>query len=93
MQPQANGKNVNITYRIWVKLIYDTYCANQPEWTIPLHILPPELPNYGLIQAPEGWNPMIFDEINLVLPVQQDQIVQDQNLSPPDQMITLPMRV
>ena len=78
VQPTTNGLHVSITYQLSIKLIYDTYCAKEPECCIPLFIQAPELPNFEMVQAPEGWNPTTYDEVNFALPVPSNEMIQTQ---------------
>jgi hypothetical protein len=81
LQPTTNGIHVNITYQLSVKLVYDTYCANQPECTIPLFIQAPPLQNFQIMQAPQDWNPQIYDQANFSCPVPQNELLPyDENL-------------
>lgn len=64
LQPTTNGVHLNITYQLSVKLDYDTYCADKPECTIPLFIQAPQLQNFSIIQAPQDWNPHVYDQSN-----------------------------
>jgi hypothetical protein len=81
LQPTTNGAHVNITYQLSVNLEYDTYCANQPECTIPLFIEAPPLQYFQVMQAPQDWNPQIYDQANFSCPVPQNELLPyDENI-------------
>ena len=75
LQPTTTGLSVNITYNLQVDLDYDTYWADMPRWTTPMFIQAPELQNFKLAQAPSDWNPQVFDEVNLALPVHASELI------------------
>ncbi|CAI2371244.1 unnamed protein product [Moneuplotes crassus] len=60
LQPSTSGKYITISYILSVKLIYNISCGEQPGCEIPLHIHAAELPPSNIIQAPDGWNPVIL---------------------------------
>lgn len=74
LQPTTNGVHVNITYQLSIKLHYGTYCADQPGCTIPLFIQAPPLPNFQKVEAPQGWNPTVYDQANFALPVPETEL-------------------
>eukprot|EP00343_Euplotes_focardii_P008540 CAMPEP_0205822174 /NCGR_PEP_ID=MMETSP0206-20130828/11256_1 /ASSEMBLY_ACC=CAM_ASM_000279 /TAXON_ID=36767 /ORGANISM="Euplotes focardii, Strain TN1" /LENGTH=213 /DNA_ID=CAMNT_0053118209 /DNA_START=694 /DNA_END=1335 /DNA_ORIENTATION=+ len=78
IQPTTNGLHLNITYKLSVKLCYDTYCATEPECSTPLFIQAPELQNFQMIQAPENWSPTTYDEVNFALPVPRNELMQQE---------------
>lgn len=74
MQPTTSGVHVNITYQLSIKLVYDTYCASEPEATIPMFIQAPPLHNFQKVIAPQGWNPHVYEEVNFALPVPDSEL-------------------
>lgn len=74
LQPTTNGVHVNITYQISVKMVYDTYCASEPECTMPMFIQAPPLQNFHKVEAPVGWAPTVFDQANFALPVPDTEL-------------------
>jgi len=76
IQPTTSGLHVNITYKLEIKLMYNTYCATLPQTSIPLFIQAPALQDFTMIQAPEGWNPTTYDEANFALPVPPTEMAQ-----------------
>ena len=83
LQPTTTGMSVNITYWLQVELDYDTYWADIPKWSIPMFIQAPELQNFFTPTAPANWNPQIFDEVNLALPVPVNELKQYNNQNIP----------
>lgn len=70
LQPNVNGRLVQITYSLRVAPDYSTCCVcSPPETSIPLFISPPQLPSYQPLQAPPNWNPQVFDAADLSAPV------------------------
>ena len=74
MQPTTNGLHVSITYQLSVKFIYGTCCANQPACTIPMFIHAPPLPSFKLPEAPQGWDPTVYDQSDFALPVPDNEM-------------------
>jgi hypothetical protein len=69
MQPTTNGKNVSIVYELQVEFLYNTMGAAQPSCCIPMFLQAPPLPNFNFPEAPRGWNPKIFDKVEVAMPV------------------------
>lgn len=85
LQPTTNGVHLNITYQLSVKLDYDTYCADKPECTIPLFIQAPQLQNFSIIQAPQDWNPHVYDQSNFACPVPPSELLPYNEYAPEGQ--------
>lgn len=70
IQPTVSGKLVKINYKLRIYPEYKTCCVCSPPQTdIPLFISPPALPSFQQLQAPPGWNPQVFNEIDMAGPV------------------------
>ena len=76
LQPTTNGINLNITYHLSVTMQYNTCCSNHPICTIPLFIQAPPLQNFQVVQAPQNWNPTIYNTAELALPVPSNELMQ-----------------
>ncbi|CAI2371263.1 unnamed protein product [Moneuplotes crassus] len=81
IQPSTNGKYTTISYILSVKLIYNVECGEAPGCEIPLYIHAAKLPPQNLIQAPEGWNPVILGDEQYGLPVDPPEglLIQDEH--------------
>jgi hypothetical protein len=68
LQPSCTGSIIKLWYTLTVFANYGTCCAEEPHCTIPLTISPPPLPNYGIVEAPPGWNPVVYNTFEFKLP-------------------------
>jgi hypothetical protein len=68
IQPSSHGKFVKLWYTLTVNCNYGSICAEEPHCTIPLCITPPPLPNFGRVDAPAGWSPVLFNNFEFNLP-------------------------
>jgi hypothetical protein len=72
LQPTTNGKLVNIQYVLEVVCrMKDVQCIyDEPNCIINMFLQPPWLPNYAPLQAPPGWQPVIYDPRQIPMPPQ-----------------------
>ena len=72
MQTTINGKIIDIQYLLSVKLICNSWCSSSyPKLQIPIFIHALEQNSSQIVEAPEGWNPIIYEEAKLVVPVDE----------------------
>jgi len=70
IQPTVTGTHVKITYSLRILPEYGSCCVCSPPSTcISLFISPPQLPSYQKIQAPQNWDPQVFDIKEMAAPV------------------------
>ena len=71
IQPTTNGRWVNIQYELEISQDYEGTCwIESPTWSLLMFLQPPQLPSYGMVVAPSGWNPTVYDPVIWNLPNQ-----------------------
>lgn len=72
VQPTSIGNMIKITYTLKVVPEYDGCCSCSSLGTsIGLFIAPPKMPSYQVLEAPEGWDPQVFENKNF------DEVAED----------------
>jgi hypothetical protein len=74
VQPTVTGRLVKITYSLRLFPEYKTCCACSPPQTdISVFISPPKLPSYKQVEAPQDWDPQVFDVKEMAAPVPKSE--------------------
>ena len=71
IQPTTIGRWLKILYELEISQDFEGTCwIESPTWSLLMFLQPPQLPSYGMVVAPSGWNPTFHDPVVWNLPNQ-----------------------
>lgn len=71
IQPTTTGRCVKIQYELEILQDYEGVCCSEsPRWSLLMFLQPPQLPSYGLVATPAGWNPVVYNVVVCNVPNQ-----------------------
>ncbi|CAI2368465.1 unnamed protein product [Moneuplotes crassus] len=81
LQPTTHSELIHIEYLLFVRPVFNSAFTHLPFCILEVKIRDREIDQYTMIQPPEGWNPVLINEVQLGVPVGgNERIEEDLNL-------------